>query len=168
MNWGIGDGFEALQLIKDGEHIVAIPGDRGIVIHVDDDGVPTVLFKRTLRSTVVGDDEGLQLAPILCIECEEYIGADYYMVRNDVWRKAVPERKGQLHLTCLEKRLGRQLVMDDFTDVPLNNLIRFGFSRGQQYADRLIYGTSFDYHRERIDPKTVLLKADGTYKIMEE
>ena len=49
---------------------------------------------------------------------------EFYMVEDEVWDAAVgPDsfiRGSYLCIGCLELRLGRRLVPDDFTDAPLN------------------------------------------------
>ena len=47
---------------------------------------------------------------------------EYYMVQNEIWRAAVPSGPGMLCIGCLEARLGRLLVKEDFTDVPVNSI----------------------------------------------
>ena len=46
---------------------------------------------------------------------------EYYMVRDDVWREAMPTGRGYLCIGCLEALLGRDLRPADFTDCPLNH-----------------------------------------------
>lgn len=65
----------------------------------------------------------------LCGECG-MTTMEHYMVRNDVWGKASQAKREVLHLKCLEKRLGRPLVISDFTDVPLNDHIFIGYRMG--------------------------------------
>jgi hypothetical protein len=52
------------------------------------------------------------------VVCRDYDHADpeRYMLKNYLWRSAVPTGRGCLCLACLEKRLGRPLVADDFGD----------------------------------------------------
>jgi len=45
---------------------------------------------------------------------------EYYMVRDAVWIAARGPLLGMLCIGCLEARLGRRLVPDDFASVPLN------------------------------------------------
>lgn len=45
---------------------------------------------------------------------------DYYMVRDRVWDAHVETTEGMLCVSCLEWRMGRNLVFEDFTDCPLN------------------------------------------------
>ena len=45
---------------------------------------------------------------------------EYYMVKNEIWKKVNPELTGMLCITCLERKLGRQLKSEDFTDCLLN------------------------------------------------
>lgn len=47
---------------------------------------------------------------------------EYYMVFDEVWLLANPARKGMLCIRCLEKRIGRELVSNDFTGAPVNFL----------------------------------------------
>lgn len=66
-----------------------------------------------------------------CLHCQEPMGMDYYMVTDQVWISAGVPEKAELHLTCLETRLGRRLTIEDFTDVPVNQMIRFGWEMAQ-------------------------------------
>lgn len=45
---------------------------------------------------------------------------EYYMVQDDLWKSVADKKSDLLCIGCLEKRLGRELVPDDFTDVPIN------------------------------------------------
>jgi hypothetical protein len=63
-----------------------------------------------------------------CCHCGEPPGQDFYMVHDEVWEQAEVPEYAQLHLTCLEERIGRPLVIDDFTDAPVNRLVHFGYS----------------------------------------
>ena len=68
-----------------------------------------------------------------CIDCDDYAGN--YMVKNEVWFKAVPDyvkfKRGApqdanivaVCLPCLERRLNRKLTIDDFSDAPINKTI---------------------------------------------
>jgi hypothetical protein len=59
--------------------------------------------------------------PWRCIDCGVDTGAigHYYMVSNDLWASAgmQPDGGGMLCLDCLEKRIGRPLIYDDFTAI---------------------------------------------------
>jgi hypothetical protein len=55
----------------------------------------------------------------LCMDCGKNTfdnPADYYMLRNRLWRTLVPrsQRHGMLCLACVELRLGRSLLPNDF------------------------------------------------------
>ena len=52
---------------------------------------------------------------------------EYYMVTDEVWLTAWPDKRGMLCIGCLEDRLGRQLTSDDFTDAQINQGY-FGYS----------------------------------------
>ena len=68
-----------------------------------------------------------------CVDCDKHMSP--YMVKNEVWHKAWSTyrayldsikcpglRHGNLCIKCLAKRLRRPLTIDDFTDVPSNEL----------------------------------------------
>lgn len=73
-----------------------------------------------------------------CLECGQDC-ADAYMVRDEIWARAVPN-EGELrqkrldaglprqvlvlHLACLEKRIGRPIGLGDLTEAPINSLAR--------------------------------------------
>lgn len=44
---------------------------------------------------------------------------DYYMVQDDLWDSHV-HTEGMLCISCLEWRIGRKIILEDFTDCPLN------------------------------------------------
>lgn len=46
-----------------------------------------------------------------CMDCHVNVYAigEYYHVHDHVWLAAVPDKKGELCIECLEKRLGRKL-----------------------------------------------------------
>src|SRR5580658_8479440 len=52
----------------------------------------------------------------LCLDCSKDTFDEYYGVRNYLWRRAVnrSQRHGMLCLSCLERRLGRVLRLEDF------------------------------------------------------
>jgi hypothetical protein len=78
-----------------------------------------------------------------CIDChaetsftERGKNDEYYMVHNRLWLKANPGDAGKLCIGCLERRLGRQLKPNDFTDCSLNN-----FPRGSKRLISRLTGT---------------------------
>ncbi len=55
----------------------------------------------------------------LCIDCRfDTFQIEYYMVKNDVWPIGTDD--GMLCIDCLEKRIGRELIKDDFSDCLIN------------------------------------------------
>ena len=57
-----------------------------------------------------------------CIDCgvdTSKIG-EYYMLRDEVWKAAVPEDRRMLCIGCFEARLHRRLTPADFTNAPTN------------------------------------------------
>lgn len=88
-----------------------------------------------------------------CIDCGE--PDPCYKLRDDVWFEAFPDyhevrkaraakaQKGApgrfdrftgLCFDCLSKRLGRPLVIEDFSNSIINDGIRFGYSMGQSIS----------------------------------
>lgn len=47
---------------------------------------------------------------------------EFYMVHDEIWDSALPknQRNRMLCIGCLEKRIGRLLTPNDFTDAPIN------------------------------------------------
>jgi hypothetical protein len=56
---------------------------------------------------------------------------DNYMVHDDLWNSVFPAA-GVAHLSCLEKRVRRQLRIEDFTLAPCNHAIIFGYLMGRK------------------------------------
>ena len=62
----------------------------------------------------------------VCLDCgiDTLQINEFYMVRSDIWHKAVPDEDYKmtkyLCIECLEKRLQRKLQASDFQDLPLN------------------------------------------------
>lgn len=71
-----------------------------------------------------------------CIDCKinTLVNREYYMVHNKIWKKVNPKIKGMLCIGCLERRLGRLLNRNDFTDAPVNR----GFFGVSDLSKRLI------------------------------
>jgi hypothetical protein len=89
-------------------------------------------FKRVLRSRRQRDRR-LELARRLavCRDCDRD-DPESYMLKRYLWLKAVPSGRGLLCLACLEKRLGRPLVAEDFGQPP-----EPGFAVSRAVARRL-------------------------------
>ena len=75
----------------------------------------------------------------ICIDCGVNTSdiQEYYMVQFELWQKHVPEDhcNSMLCIGCLEERLGRRLVSDDFTDCPLND--KDGWDKSDRLLNRL-------------------------------
>lgn len=56
---------------------------------------------------------------LICEDCEKE-DFDYFMVQNEIWEK-FGNGEGLLCMSCLEKRMGRKLKAEDFTDCVLND-----------------------------------------------
>lgn len=67
----------------------------------------------------------------VCAECGQDMcqrgAVTMYMVHDDLWLSAMPDKKGFLHLHCLEQRLGREIEFADFTSAQINEEIRYGY-----------------------------------------
>ena len=58
-----------------------------------------------------------------CMDCGKNTSQsrEYYMLKNNIWRSICPvDYRGMLCLTCVEKRLGRALVLSDFPFFDIN------------------------------------------------
>jgi hypothetical protein len=69
------------------------------------------------------EDEEEERQRLLCLDCGENtieIG-EFYMVKDDVWAQVCEPDGGMLCIGCLEERLGRRLVPDDFKDCQLHH-----------------------------------------------
>jgi hypothetical protein len=51
---------------------------------------------------------------------------DFFKLKNRVWLSIMP-RNGLLCLACVEKKLGRPLTLDDFTNDQINRPLRVGY-----------------------------------------
>ena len=69
-----------------------------------------------------------------CKDCKEEVIREYYMVWDEIWENAGMKCDGgQLCIGCLEKRIGRELVPDDFLEAPIND----GYRSSDRLLDRL-------------------------------
>lgn len=55
-----------------------------------------------------------------CMDCRKDTWNEYHMLYMHVWKKANPQIKGKLCVSCVEKRLGRKLISRDFTKAKVN------------------------------------------------
>jgi hypothetical protein len=81
--------------------------------------------------------------PPWCADCgvNTLDAGEWYVVKGEVWAAAKAGRPGEvweesfyLCIGCLEQRLGRRLVSDDFTDARVNDLDKF---QSRRLRDRL-------------------------------
>jgi hypothetical protein len=115
-----------------------------------------------------------------CIDCKEK--SDWYMVTDRVWEAAGLPEDEYCCLGCLECRLRRPLMIDDFTTAPVNRLAWAAAGklsialeherRGQQQWDQL---EIFLWGRKRrgrwlpeISPATVMVSCTGTVHIVHD
>ena len=58
-----------------------------------------------------------------CLDCAQDVltAGECYMLRDPVWLKANPQRRGALCIGCVEARLGRTLTAEDFQGTPLDH-----------------------------------------------
>lgn len=79
-----------------------------------------------------------------CVDCGvSTFHGQYYMVHDHLWQQAGMEYDGgMLCILCLESRLGRLLVREDFTSAPVNYMF---FSKNtERFPDGL---TTYDEWR---------------------
>lgn len=74
-----------------------------------------------------------------CHDCKQdtITLGEFYIVVNSVWQAAKAHEDWMLCIGCLEERLGRKLVPDDFLDCPLNHLaLRWVDKESDRQLDR--------------------------------
>lgn len=121
------------------------------------------LQEETPWLTLVIDITNKPWNPYVCVDCnvdttaEDGI-AEYYNVHNFVWCEAFgfdplevldkngryfydyidqAQNVGMLCIGCLERRIGRELEADDFSDAPINWNQGRGYIRSERFEDRL-------------------------------
>lgn len=75
------------------------------------------LTKRVLRSRA---RRSVREARFRCQDCQSETWHEYYHVHNHLWDDYGAGQR-QLCVGCLEKRLGRALVREDFSTAPINH-----------------------------------------------
>jgi len=65
-----------------------------------------------------------------CVVCGLPV-TEYYLVRDEVWTSA-GFVNGVAHLECLEKKLGRKLIIEDFTHAMGNKALLKGYGMGRE------------------------------------
>ena len=99
-----------------------------------------------------------------CLECQKPT-TDMYRVEDAVWATATleHERRGHLHLACIEFRLERRLEITDFPNTKANAEVHFGYrmrasddlkSEYQTFGNQpVLQGpyTSYSPHRKYVD-----------------
>jgi hypothetical protein len=83
------------------------------------------------------------MAAFRCLDCAVDTSgrtgiAEYYVVTDEIWMAANPDRAGMLCIGCLEKRIRRRLTPADFIDCPLNtDSGPLRFSKSKRLLNRL-------------------------------
>lgn len=74
----------------------------------------------------------------LCMDCGVDTGkiGEHYMLKDHVWFSVVESNKGMLCVGCIEQRLGRRLIADDFNNSYVNGL-GFGQIKSNRLLERL-------------------------------
>lgn len=57
-----------------------------------------------------------------CANCKQRTD-DWYMLRDEIWQSIARAGERYLCLACVSKRLGRELIRSDFSDLPINRNI---------------------------------------------
>lgn len=73
----------------------------------------------------------------LCLDCKVDTGkiGEHYFINTDTWLSVVGSKIGMLCVGCLEARLSRQLTVEDFPNVTINN-VKYE-RKSQRLMDRL-------------------------------
>jgi len=85
----------------------------------------------------------------LCVDCRMDTGkiGEYYFIHTPLWLSVVGSKTGMLCVGCLEKRLGRKLRRNDFTNAWINDP-RYGH-KSQRLMSRLAGGDDNGRAEER-------------------
>lgn len=85
-----------------------------------------------------------------CLDCTVDTDAlgEYYMLHDDLWERIHPDKLGKFCIACVERRLGRELVAPDFTDVKINTDAGL-FYRSPRLTDRLAREASVSHDERR-------------------
>jgi hypothetical protein len=74
--------------------------------------------------------------PFICQDCGlDTRNYEYYSIKTEIW-STVTKQSGMLCISCLEKRLGRELQGEDFLECPLN-VLSYSWGRSAKLIDRL-------------------------------
>jgi hypothetical protein len=75
----------------------------------------------------------------ICLDCQNDVlrGGEYYLLRDEVWLEANPQRRGMLCIGCVEKRLGRRMTPSDFQGAPLDHHLINGPALSKRLMTRI-------------------------------
>jgi hypothetical protein len=75
----------------------------------------------------------------VCLDCHDDVlkAGEYYLLRDEVWVAANPQRLGMLCIGCVEKRLGRRLTPQDFQGEPLDHHLINGPALSKRLMTRI-------------------------------
>lgn len=90
--------------------------------------VEDALARMVMKSYEARKKSGGKQKLRMCVVCDAF--PDPYMVKPEVWAHAGFPRDVLVCLSCLEKAFGRPLVIQDFTEAPINIPIFLGFRMG--------------------------------------
>jgi hypothetical protein len=74
-----------------------------------------------------------------CLDCLVDTGrlGEHFFLKNEVWFKVHTSDKGMICIGCIEARLGRKLVPEDFTDAYVNRPVHVGQTMSDRLRSRL-------------------------------
>lgn len=81
-----------------------------------------------------------------CVDCDEF--TDSYMVMDELWKQICQQsiidmnEHDYLCLECLENRMDRRLILEDFPRLPINIPIRWGFTMAIKKYEKEIENAS--------------------------
>lgn len=72
-----------------------------------------------------------KICPVCGIDSSDYRNfvSLEYMVKDSIWTSAGLAKNQIAHIQCLEIKLGRPLILNDFSDFPINNLIKWALNK---------------------------------------
>jgi hypothetical protein len=98
------------------------PPTLNIFAESDDGGCTQVSIRLPTAALAKAYADAINGVGFECLDCGVNTSkiSEYYVVHDEVWLKANPDRAGMLCIGCLETRLGRKLTPRDFDDAPIN------------------------------------------------
>lgn len=85
----------------------------------------------------------ISIRPISCRICGDFLD-NAFMLKDSVWRQAELKSHDNAHASCVAKRIGRPLRLEDFPVLPINDVINSMREPVVDYSESFLYPKSID------------------------